>query len=293
MAEIVIASGKGGVGKSTLTSSISVLLRDRNVGIVDGDAEAPNLHIIFDVNSWEKETEYREKSLAVINYSECLNCLLCKDVCTYEAISSGGGIPLIRDYICEGCGACKAVCPSKAILIQKNNLSGWIRIGKTQYGPFVSSELDVGQPNSGKLVTEEKNIARTWIRDGRVKNIIVDSAAGIGCQVIASLSGATHALLVVEPTKSSLSDLKRVFYLAEHFRIKSFVVVNKFNLNPDFRELSDFVSENGLEVVGKIPYDKSIPASMTRRKPLVEYNPNSPASKAIFDISSFVETLVS
>ncbi|MDA8055687.1 MAG: ATP-binding protein [Thermoplasmatales archaeon] len=293
MAEIVIASGKGGVGKSTLTSSISVLLQDRKIGIVDGDAEAPNLHIIFDVNTWESEVEYREKSIAEIDYSKCINCLLCKETCTYEAIREKDGIPSIKGYVCEGCGACKVVCPNDAISIQKNILSGWIRIGKTKYGPFVSSELDVGQPNSGKLVTSEKNIARKWVIDGLIKNIIVDSAAGIGCQVIASLSGATHALLVVEPTKSSLSDLKRVYYLAQHFRIKSFVVVNRYNLNPDFSELHDFVSENGLEIVGKIPYDKTVAESMAKRKPLVEYDPHSPASKTIHEISSFVDTLLS
>jgi MinD superfamily P-loop ATPase len=293
MAEIVVASGKGGVGKSTFTSSISVLLRDRKIGIVDGDAEAPNLHIIFDVNTWESEVEYEEKSMAEIDYSKCTNCLLCKEVCTYEAIREREGVPYVKNYVCEGCGACKVVCPSQAISIRKNNLSGWIRIGKTKYGPFVSSELDVGQPNSGKLVTSEKNIARKWVSKGLINNIIVDSAAGIGCQVIASMSGATHALLVAEPTRSSLSDLKRVYYLAQHFRIKSYVVVNKYNINPDFSELRDFVSENGLEIVGKIPYDKTVAESMTKRKPLVEYNPRSPASETIREISLFVDTLLS
>lgn len=292
MAEIVVASGKGGVGKSTLTSSISVLLQKRDIGIVDGDAEAPNLHIIFNVNSWEKVTEYREKSVAVINYSECSNCMLCSEVCTYEAIEEKDGAPSIMSYVCEGCGACKVICPSKAISIEKNDLAGWIRVGKTKYGPFVSSELDVGQPNSGKLVTSEKNIAREWVKEGLIKNIIIDSAAGIGCQVIASMSGATHALLVVEPTKSSLSDLKRVHYLAQHFRIRSYVVVNKYNLNPEFKELKDFVSENDLEVVGRIPYDGTVAESMARRMPLVEYSPDSPASKAIREVSSFVDSIV-
>lgn len=292
MAEIVIASGKGGVGKSTVSSSISVLLSHKNLAIVDADAEAPNLHLIFNVNSWEKEIEYREKSIAVIDYSGCVQCMLCQDVCTYEAIEKVNNYPEIKEFICEGCGACRVVCPRNVIYIKKNNLSGWIRVGKTEYGPFVSSELDVGQPNSGKLVTEEKNIARSWVKDGSVKNIVVDSAAGIGCQVIASMSGATHAVLVAEPTKSSLSDLQRAFYLAEHFRIKSFIVINKFNLNPDFMGIKNFADENGIEIIGKIPYDKAVAKSMVYRKPLVVYDPESPASKALKEISKFVEELM-
>lgn len=292
MSEIVIASGKGGVGKSTVSSSISVLLSHKNLAIVDADAEAPNLHLIFNVNGWEKEIEYREKSIAVIDYSGCVQCMLCQEVCTYEAIERVNNYPEIKEFICEGCGACRVVCPRNVISIKKNNLSGWIRVGKTEYGPLVSSELDVGQPNSGKLVTEEKNIARSWVKDGIVKNIVVDSAAGIGCQVIASMSGATHAVLVAEPTKSSLSDLQRAFYLAEHFRIKSFIVINKFNLNPDFMGIKNFADENGIEIIGKIPYDKTVAKSMVYRKPLVVYDPESPASKALKEISKFVEELM-
>ncbi|MGC8564916.1 MAG: P-loop NTPase [Thermoplasmata archaeon] len=292
MAEIVIASGKGGVGKSTVSSSLSVLLSHKNLAIVDADAEAPNLHLIFNVENWEKEIEYREKSIAVIDYSGCVQCMLCQDVCTYEAIEKIDNFPKVKDFICEGCGACKIICPKNVISIKKNNLSGWIRIGKTVYGPFVSSELDVGQPNSGKLVTEEKNIARDWIKNGIVKNIIVDSAAGIGCQVIASMSGATHAVLVAEPTKSSLSDMERAFYLAEHFRIKSFIVINKFDLNPDFRDIFEFANKNDLEIIGKIPYDKNVAKSMVYRKPLVEFSPESPAAKAMVEISKNVENLL-
>lgn len=292
MAEIVIASGKGGVGKSTVSSSISVLLSHKNLAIVDADAEAPNLHLIFNVNSWEKEIEYREKSIAVIDYSGCVQCMLCQEVCTYEAIEKVNNYPEIKEFICEGCGACRVVCPKNVIYIRKNNLSGWIRVGKTEYGPFVSSELDVGQPNSGKLVTEEKNIARSWVKEGSVKNIVVDSAAGIGCQVIASMSGATHAVLVAEPTKSSLSDLQRAFYLAEHFRIKSFIVINKFNLNPDFMDIKNFADDNSIEIIGKIPYDRTVAKSMVYRKPLVVYDPESPASRELKEISKFVEELM-
>ncbi|MGC8654939.1 MAG: P-loop NTPase [Thermoplasmata archaeon] len=292
MVEVVIASGKGGVGKSTISSSISALLSYKNIGIVDADAEAPNLHLIFDINSWAEEIEYKEKNVAVIDYEKCINCSICQEVCTYEAVENRNGLPNIKEYICEGCGACRVVCPVDAVRITKNNLSGWIRVGRTKYGPFVTSELDVGQPNSGKLVTEEKNIAKKWVREGKIKHIVVDSAAGIGCQVIASMSGANYALLVAEPTESSLSDLRRVFYLAEHFRTKSFIIINKENMNPGFNGIRKFSEENDLEIIGKIPYDRTVAASMTHRMPLVEYDGNSPASRSIKEIASFLEDLI-
>ncbi len=290
MAEIVIASGKGGVGKSTVSSSLSLILKDHKVGVVDADAEAPNLHLLFNIK-WKEEREFKSKSVAIIDYSKCTGCMLCKNVCTYEAID-GTSTPVIKEYVCEGCGACKVVCPVNAIKISENNLSGWIRIGETDFSPFVMGEMDVGQPNSGKLVTEVKNIARSWARDGAIKNIIVDSAAGIGCQVIASMGGANYAILIAEPTESSFSDLKRVYYLAQHFRIKSFIVVNKYDINPGFKKIDEFAMDENLDIIGKIPYDKNIPKSMAMRKTIVEFDKNSPASKEIFDIASQVEKVL-
>lgn len=287
MAEIVVASGKGGVGKSTISSSLSVLLHQKGIGIVDADAEAPNLHIIFDVNIWEKEIDYKNKSVAVINYEKCDKCLVCENVCTYDAIYHNNMVK-IRDYICEGCGACRVACPKKAIDILTGLHSGWIRISTIPYGPFVTSELDVGQPNSGKLVTEEKNIARGWLKEGRVKNLMVDSAAGIGCQVIASMSGATHALLVAEPTESSLSDLSRAYQLALHFRVKPYIVINKSDMNPGFSGIKNFAMENDVEIIGEIPYDSTVPRSMAFRKPLVVYAPNCRASKSLMELSEVV-----
>ncbi|MEL9998553.1 MAG: ATP-binding protein [Thermoplasmata archaeon] len=288
MAEIVVASGKGGVGKSTISSSLSVILSDKKIGIVDADAEAPNLHLIFDINNWEKEIDYRNKSVAVVNYSKCDMCLICEKNCSYEAIYHDSLLK-IRDYVCEGCGACKVVCPKKAIEIIKDQHSGWIRISSTKYGPLITSELEVGQPNSGKLVTEEKKIAREWIRDGKVKNLIVDSAAGIGCQVIASVSGANYAILVAEPTESSLSDLSRIFSLTYHFRIKSYIILNKSNINPGFDGIKKFASENNIEILGEIPYDENVSKSLAYKKPLVLFNPKSIATKAIIEISESVK----
>jgi len=290
--ELVIASGKGGVGKTTFSTSLAVLLKNHNFGIVDADAEAPNMHLIFDISKWDQEIDYAEKSLAEIDYSKCTHCKICLENCPYEAIHERNGKVEIKKYLCEGCNVCGILCPEKAIKIKSKEHSGWIRVAKTDYGPFITSELDVGQPNSGKLVTEEKKIAREWRKRGEIKHIIVDSAAGIGCQVISSMSGASHAILVGEPTKSSLSDLSRAYYLANHFRIKSYIVINKYDINPEFTGIKDFAYDNGIEIIGKIPYDKNVPLSMAYKKPLVIYSENSKAAKAIKDISSVVEQLL-
>ncbi len=285
--EIVIASGKGGVGKSTFTGSLISLLKDMRIAAVDADAEAPNLHLVFNVEKWEEEREVVSAKTATIT-DKCINCGLCDNVCIYEAIYVENGMHKIKEYLCEGCGACKAVCPVDDAIVISDAVSGWIRIANTPYGPLVSAELDVGKPNSGKLVTEEKNIAKEWVKKGMADHIIVDSAAGIGCQVIASLSGANKAILLAEPTPSSLSDLKRAFWLTNHFRIETYIVINKYGMNPGFTGIEEFAQENDLEIIGRIPYDSSVPKSLAAMKPLVEFAPDSPASKEIRHIAEIV-----
>lgn len=286
--EIVIASGKGGVGKSTLTGSLITLLKDYEIAAVDADAEAPNLHLIFNVERWKEEREVIAAHSARINES-CINCGICDNVCIYEAIYEADGQRKIKEYLCEGCGACRAVCPVEGAIEIFPSVSGWIRIADTSYGPLVSAELDVGKPNSGKLVTEEKNIAKNWVKEGRAKHVIVDAAAGIGCQVIASLSGANKAILVAEPTPSSLSDLMRAYGLTQHFRIEAFLVINKYGINPGYDGLERFSRENGVEIIGRIPYHSSVPKSLASMKPLVEFAPDSPPAKEIKKIAEIVE----
>ncbi|MGC8497448.1 MAG: P-loop NTPase [Thermoplasmata archaeon] len=287
--ELVIASGKGGVGKSSIVASLTSILSDKKLAIVDADSEAPNLHILFKVQQWKEIREYRDKSVAKINYEKCSRCMECVDICVYNAIFIKDSAPSIKDYLCEGCGACKVICPAKAIEIESDLFAGFIKIADTRYGPFVSAELDVGQHNSGKLVSEEKKIARNWIKEYALKNIIVDSAAGIGCQVIASMSGANRAILVAEPTESSLSDLSRVYSLAEHFNIRSYLVINKSDLNPGFKGLRNFASENDIDIIGEIPYDLAAARAIVHSAPVVELEPNSKMAKSLFNLAEIVK----
>ncbi len=285
--DLVIASGKGGVGKSTFTGSLITLLKDYGIAAVDADAEAPNLHLVFNVQHWNEEREVIAAHTATIN-SSCINCGVCDSVCIYEAIYEADGQRRIKEYLCEGCGACKAVCPVEGAIEISPSVSGWIRTAFTPYGPLVSAELDVGKPNSGKLVTEEKNIAKEWVKEGKAKHIIVDAAAGIGCQVIASLSGANKAILIAEPTPSSLSDLMRAYYLTQHFRIESFLVINKDGINPGYNGLEKFARENGVEILGRIPYHSAVPKSLSSMRPLVEFMPESPPAREIRKIAEVV-----
>ncbi len=286
--ELLIASGKGGVGKSTLTSSlISLLSKDYKLAMVDADAEAPNLHLALGVNEWERVEEFSAAKTAYVT-DACINCGLCHDVCVYEAIYEKDGMHHIKSYLCEGCGSCNMVCPVDAIKVV-DTISGWLKVGTSRYGPLVSAELDVGKPNSGKLVTEEKKIAQNWVKEGKAEHIIIDAAAGIGCQVIASISGVNLVILVVEPTPSSLSDMRRMYDLAEHFKIESKIVINKDGINPGYHGIEEFAEENGVEIIGRIPYDSAVPKSLTALKPLVEFAPDSPASRAIVDIAEVVK----
>jgi MinD superfamily P-loop ATPase len=186
--EIVVASGKGGVGKSTVTGNLAVLLAERGYRFVaaDADAEAPNLHIVLGVDEWSREEPYYEGRVAYIVDELCTRCNICAEVCTYGAVEvDEEGRYRINQYICEGCITCSAACPAKAIRYRFRVRSGTLRIAeKTAYGfPLVSAEIVPGRPNSGKLVTEVKNTAKK-ILGGGDGFVFIDAAAGIGCQVI-------------------------------------------------------------------------------------------------------------
>ncbi|RLG79021.1 MAG: ATPase [Thermoprotei archaeon] len=287
MLEIVIASGKGGVGKSTLSSTLALILgkNGEKVVAVDADAEAPNLHLIFGVKEWEIVKDYREGWIAKIRYEKCDNCGICEKECPFKAIKLVDDKYVINEMICEGCLTCSIACPQRAIYRVRTS-SGLLRAGKTPYGfPIVGAKLAVGRPNSGKLVTEVKNLAKEI--GGNDSYYIVDAAAGIGCQVVSSLAGANGVILVVEPTPASLNDVARLHKLVKHFMLPSAIVINKADINPDFiPEILRFAERENIQYLGKIPYDDKVPESLILMKPLIQVFPESPASKALIDISN-------
>ena len=289
--ELVVASGKGGVGKSTLAATLAIVLARRGYRLVavDADAEAPNLHIVLGVDRWDEETPVYEGRVAYIVDELCTRCNACAEACVYGAVEVHDGRYWINPWICEGCITCSAACPPKAIRYRFRVKSGVVRLARsTRYGfPLVGGESAPGRPNSGKLVTETKNRGKSLL--GAEGVLLVDAAAGIGCQVISSLTGAQLALLVAEPTLASLSDLKRIHRLTKHFGIAPMLVVNKYDLNPDIvGEIEDYARAENIPVIGRIPFDPAVPESMVKAVPLVEYMPDSPAAEAMLRIAEFV-----
>ncbi len=283
--ELTIASGKGGVGKSTVASTLAIELHKRysNVIAVDADADAPNLHLILGVDKWDREEALTSTAVAEIDYEKCTSCGVCKDICTFRAIKRIDDRYVVNDMLCEGCKACQFVCPEEAIKIKPSE-SGLIRIAVTKYGfPLISAKLYVGKANSGKLVMREKELAKEIGRGNVLR--IVDAAAGIGCQVIASLAGSDLAILVAEPTPASLSDLKRVYALTRHFMIPVVLVINKYDLHLEHaKTIEEFADKEKIEVIGKIPYDERVPMSMAKLKPFIEEYPNSETTKSLLEI---------
>ncbi len=286
--QIAIASGKGGVGKSSVTASLLYLLKDNHRFVaVDADAEAPNLGLLLGVTEWEEEREHFGAKVAKINTENCVRCGICYERCPYECIYvDEEGNYVVNELTCEGCNVCGLVCPVPGTISLEEVRSGVIRKATTKYGfPIISAQLDVGRPESGKLVTEEKEWAKKVMEELNLEHMIVDSAAGIGCQVIASIGGADLTILIAEPTPASLSDVQRAYKVVQHFRQPAYLIINKADLNPGFTRLREWAESEGIPVLGEIPYDRAIPDSMVRMKPVVEMFPESKASKALKEIA--------
>jgi MinD superfamily P-loop ATPase len=288
--EIVVVSGKGGVGKSSITASLAVLLDETGVSIttVDSDVDAPNLSIVLGTDITDF-TEIQASEKASIDTTKCKRCGRCVSVCKAEAlINIEGCVPTVILFICEGCGACTVVCPTSAISINRIT-NGRIGVAKTPYGfPIVSGQLNMGESSSGHIVTAVKVKGRTIAEDSGTDLILVDGPPGIGCPVIASIAGANHVLVVTEPTPAARNSLDRLLSVLDHFRIPASAVINRYDLNPIYaNKIEDWIQTKwAIPIVQKIPFDKNILLSLSKRIPVVEYAPNCPASKALRLLSS-------
>ena len=268
---IAIASGKGGVGKSMLSSCLSMLFaKDYRILATDCDVDAPNLSVwLGDIRDWQKTIPVTTSFKPVIDLEKCNGCGLCKRYCQFNAMEMKTGQPHLNPFLCEGCGVCEIVCPQKAIHL-KPVQNGRIRITETKYGfVLVEGQLFPGETGSGKIVEEIKEEAEKIIKDySETVIMITDSSPGTGCPVIASLRNADFVLLVTEPTLSGWSDLKRVLKVVEHFNLKFGLVINKWDVN---KEISQKISkEFQKELLGKISYDKAIFKSLANFTPILE-----------------------
>lgn len=258
--EIVVISGKGGTGKTTLTASIIPYLED--VVIADCDVDAPDLNILFDLETTKAE-DFVGTQKAVIDYEKCIKCGKCYRSCKFGAITEEIEINIPK---CEGCGVCEIVCPVNAIEM-KDAVVGKLFISNTNYGQMVHARLKPGEETSGKLVAEVRKRAKKIGQENNMKNMIVDGSPGVACNVISSITGAKKVVIVVEPTFSGLHDLKRVYELTQKFRLSVIVVVNKYDLSEDLtQEIEKFCKENKIEIGLKIPFNRNMVKSIVNKK---------------------------
>jgi MinD superfamily P-loop ATPase len=265
MKEIVVLSGKGGTGKTSVVGSLAALAQ-RKV-LADCDVDAADLHLLLSP-SVKRETEFWSGQVAQIDEDRCTQCGLCQDLCRFDAI---------RDYTvdsisCEGCGFCLHICPVEAITM-KENMSGHWFISDTRYGPLVHARLGIAQENSGKLVAMVRQQAKQIAEEQDLDYIISDGPPGIGCPVISSLSGASLALLVTEPTLSGIHDLERVLNVCRHFGIPAVVCINKYDLNEaNTYQIEGYCMSQGIRVAGRIPFDNAVTEALVHGVPVVEYS---------------------
>jgi MinD superfamily P-loop ATPase len=276
--ELVVISGKGGTGKTSLMAAFASLAE--NKVLCDADVDAADLHLLTDPEIKERH-DFRGGSTAVIHPDKCTECGLCRDLCRFDAINEVFKVDLIE---CEGCGVCVDFCPEQAIDFPVKTCGEWF-ISDTRFGPMVHARLGIAEENSGKLVTLVRQEAKKLAEKNKLDLLLTDGPPGIGCPVIASVGGATALLIVTEPTVSGLHDMERVAQLAAHFKVPGMVCVNKFDLNPDQTDaIEKLAKENNMTVVGRVPFDRVFTESMVNGQTVLEYEGNSKIRSSIREI---------
>ena len=274
MKSIVVLSGKGGVGKSSISASLAVALsKDKKIVCADCDVDASNLSLLFSLST-DKYSEWNPLStnqIAIVDEEKCISCGKCIDTCYFNALKMNNNTPRVNKFGCEGCGACELVCPVNAITLE-NIDNAFIGYAKTNYGfKIASAQLQPGNSGSGKVVSKVRNNAIQIEKDADF--LIIDSAAGIGCPVIASVTGTDYAIIVTEPTPSGFSDLKKAIEVVDHFKINKGIIINKYDINPSFvNKLEEYAKENSIKIIAKIPFDKNFVKAMTEMKPIISFD---------------------
>ena len=275
MKELVILSGKGGTGKTSLTAAFAAL--SKKSILCDADVDAADLHLLMNP-AIKKCTDFQGGGVAVIDPEKCTSCGTCRELCKYEAISGDFRVDEIE---CEGCGICVDLCPEQAIAFPIKTCGQWF-ISETRFGPMVHARLGIAEENSGKLVALVRQQAKAMGEKKGLSLLITDGPPGIGCPVIASIGGATALLIVTEPTVSGKHDMERVVDLANHFKVPGMVCVNKYDLNLDQTEaIEKSAKEKGIKVLDRVPFDSAFTKAMIQGKTLLEYDPTSKVSHTV------------
>jgi MinD superfamily P-loop ATPase len=283
MKQLVILSGKGGTGKTSVAAAFAHLAHEGpsalTAVLADADVDAANLELMLVPKTVETHA-FAGGSVAVIDAEECTACGACHAICRFDAVLPGD-VYAIDPIACDGCAACTYVCPSRAIRMEVQTGGFWVR-SDTRYGPLFHAALRPAQENSGKLVTLVKQQARLYALDGGHETLIVDGPPGIGCPVISAASGADLALIVAEPTLAGIHDMRRALETTAHFRVPALVCLNKWDIYPaGAQEIESFCRQEQIDVVGRIPYDPAVTDAVVRGVPVTALRPDAPASRAI------------
>lgn len=277
MKELIIISGKGGTGKTSVTASFAALAK--NAVLADCDVDAADLHLILNPDVKEAHDFYSGHE-AIIRPADCTACGLCQSICRFDAIQESSGTFNVDAASCEGCGVCIEFCPAKAIDFPARLCGEWFW-SETRFGDLIHARLGIGAENSGKLVSTVRGQAKQLAQAIDADWILVDGPPGTGCPVIASVTGADVVLAVTEPTQSGKHDLLRVLELCAHFKISAFVCINKWDINPEMTNaIEAAATSSGATVLGRVPYDQSITEAQIHGKSVVELN-DGPAAQAI------------
>ena len=291
MKQLVILSGKGGTGKTTVAAALAYLAsQEISIVLADADVDAANLELVLNPTKQE-EHGFMGGQLAVIDPGKCTACGICAGVCRFEAVVPGDEAYQVDSTGCEGCASCFYQCPEEAIRMEEQQAGLWFR-SDTCFGPLFHAHLFAGQENSGKLVTLVKQQARLRGLDTGAALLVVDGPPGIGCPVISASTGMDLALHVVEPTVSGVHDLERIMGTTDHFGVPSLVAINKADLNPTrCKEIAAFCARQGVEVVGRIPYDTVVTKAMVQGRSVTEYT-EGPVTEALKETWSRVRDVI-
>ena len=278
MKELVVISGKGGTGKTSLLAAFASLAKEK--ALCDADVDAADLHLIMDPRIKERH-DFESGHEALISRDICTQCGLCRELCRWNAI---GKDFIVDPIVCEGCGVCYYFCPEKAITFPLKTCGEWY-LSETRFGPMAHARLGIAEENSGKLVSLIRREGKKLAEEKNLDLLLTDGPPGIGCPVIASLGGAAATLIVAEPTVSGKHDMERVTELSAFFKVPAMVCVNKFDLNPDMgKAIETFARERNVTVMGRIPFDPVFTKAMVKGKTIFEFDDRSEGCKAVRDI---------
>ncbi|MGI6756513.1 MAG: P-loop NTPase [Bacteroidaceae bacterium] len=283
--ELAIISGKGGTGKSSISAAFATLQKE--VVLADCDVDAANLYLLFNPVC-DEEHLFVSGHKAILNPEKCINCGICVDYCRFSAIEENEHGVSIVETLCEGCLLCSRICPQDAITIEEEDRSRYYA-GHFKNGRMVYGRLAPGEENSGKLVSKVRQKAKEIAGESGIEHIIIDGPPGIGCSAISAITGVDAVLVVTEPSVSGVHDLKRTLQLTKGFNLPTSVLINKFDINWELSsEIETYCSNNGINVIGKLPFDPIVVEAMVNCSSITDYAPDSNISRLIKEAHSAV-----